>query len=146
MSHVATIDIHIKDLESLEKACQSLGLTLNKGKKSYKWFGRSVGDYPLPAGFSKEELGKCEHAISVNGKPGAYEVGVCQRRDGKPGFTLLWDFWKGGYGLEQAIGGGACKLKQYYAAQVSLKVLRRQGMRCELKVQQNGALKIRATN
>lgn len=142
MSHVATIDLHITDLESLAKACPELGLEFCESKSTYKWFGKSVGDYPLPAGFKASDLGKCEHAIRVTGNKKAYEVGICKQRDGKHGYTLLWDFWRGGYGLKDKIGLEAGLLKQAYAAQVACKQLRKQGLRVTVNKQANGTMKI----
>lgn len=121
MSHVSTIKIEIKDLESLKKACKTLGLNFVENKVSYKWFGTFVGDHPLPEGFTKEDLGKCDHAIQIEGNKQAYEVGVVARKDGKPGYELLWDFWGGGYGLEEAIGKDGGKLVQNYSIEVATK-------------------------
>ncbi len=143
MSHVATIDLEIKDLECLKKAAKVLGLEFRENQKTYKWFGTHVGDYPLPTGFSKEELGTCDHALSIiNPESGsrAYEVGISQRRDGKPGYTLLWDFWAGGYGLKEKIGENGIELKKEYSAQVAEKHLRKQGFRPIRKVEGNRIL------
>ncbi len=104
MSHICTVDLHITDLTALQKAAEVLGLKLNLNQKTYKWYGRSVGDYPLPEGFKAEDFGKCEHTLSIPGNGQAYEIGVVARRDGKPGYTLMWDFWNGGYGLEKIVG------------------------------------------
>ena len=80
-----------------------------ENQKTYAWYGRSVGDYPIPEGFKVEDLGKCDHAIKV---PGAtYEVGVV-KKDGN--HVLMWDFWQAG-GLEKAIGKDGGLLKQGYA-------------------------------
>lgn len=132
MSHVAEIELHVKDLEALRKAAVALGMELREGQTQYKWFGTSVGDYPLPAGFTAEDLGKCEHALGIPGKPHAYEVGVVKRRDGKPGYTLLWDFWAGGHGLTEHVGNDGMKLVNMYAAQVSMKRMRSKGFRTQL--------------
>lgn len=143
MSHVATIEIEIKDLECLKRAAEKLGLEFKENQTTYKWFGQHVGDYPLPAGFSKEELGKCNHALSIkNPKFGdrAYEVGISQRKDGKPGYTLLWDFWQNGYGLKELIGANGVELKKEYSAQVAEKHLRKQGFRPVRKVEGNRIL------
>lgn len=127
MSHVTNVGVEIKDLECLKRACEKLGLEFVEGQKTYRWYGRHVGDYPLPAGFSKEDLGHCEHAIRVPGKPGAYEVGVMKRRDGKEGYTLQYDFWGGGYGLQDAIGINANRLLSRYSAEVGMQVAMAEG-------------------
>src|SRR6266446_5904173 len=103
MSHVAEIDMEIKDLDALKAAAQDLGLEFCEGQQTYKWYGHSVGDFPMPAGFKEQDLGKCEHALRVKGNPGAYEIGIVPRRDGRPGYTLLWDFWAGGLGLQNKV-------------------------------------------
>jgi len=118
MSHVTTIDVEIKDLEALKVACKKCGLEFREGKKSYKWYGKHVGDYPLPEGFTKEDLGKCDHAIGVPGNNSAYEIGVVEQ-DGK--HTMLWDFWNGGYGLESLAGQNCSNVTEAYATEVALK-------------------------
>lgn len=127
MSHIAEIELQIKDLQALKEAAKALGLELREGQETYRWYGRSVGDYPLPAGFTKEDLGKCEHALSIPGSPYAYEIGVVARKDGKPGYTLLWDFWQGGYGLEEKVGRNAIDLQREYAFAVSKAAARKKG-------------------
>ena len=121
MSHVSTIEIEIKDIEALKAACQRLGYEFREGQTSYRWFGRFVGNYPLPQGFKVEDLGRCTHAIRV---PGAdYEIGVVTR-EGKT--TLLWDFWRAG-GLENVVGKNGAKLKQAYAAEATKRAAKKAG-------------------
>lgn len=138
MSHVTRIDADITDLNALSAACEELGLELVLGKTNYTWWGHYVGDSPLPQGFRKDELGKCEHAIRVKGKPDAYEVGVVRRRDGRPGFTLLYDYYGGGKGLVDKIGDGAKTLTREYKIQVATKKARQQGYRVVRSVAKNG--------
>lgn len=143
MSHVARIEIEIRDLATLDAACKRIGCTLVRDQTTYRWFGRHVGDYPLPEGFTVEDLGKCTHAIRV---PGAsYEVGVTPRRDGRPGWTLLWDFWTSG-GLEHALGTGGRKLVQAYGVEAATRAARRQGYSVSETTQPDGSivLKVRA--
>lgn len=144
MSHVPEIDIEIKDLDSLEKACEVLGLELVRGQTTFKWFGKHMGDYPLPAGFRAEDIGKCEHAIRVKGAPKAYEVGIVPRRDGRPGYTALYDFWQGGYGLMDKIGKDGNKIKQEYAAQVAMKHARKKGFSVTRSVNSSGEIILNA--
>jgi hypothetical protein len=133
MSHVADLEMDIKDLDALEKAGKKLGLVFEKDFKNYKWFGESVGDYPLPAGFSEADLGKCDHVLRIPNSPGSYEIGVVKRRDGKPGYQLLWDFWQGGYGLQDKIGKDGGLLKQAYSLEVAKKQMLRKGYRVSEK-------------
>lgn len=147
LSHVATVDVEIKDLVSLRKACDRLGLELVEGQETYKWYGESVGDYPLPAGFQASDLGKCSHAIRLRPDSPvytnqAYEIGVVARRDGRPGYQLLWDFYCGGFGLQDHVGEGCAKLKQAYANEVAKRTAIQQGFRVQETVNQNGSIRL----
>jgi hypothetical protein len=140
MSHVAKIEIEIKDLEALRAACERIGCVFVEGQQTYQWYGIHVGDYPLPQGFKKEELGRCEHAIKV---PGAtYEVGVVTRRDGKPGYTLMWDFYSSG-GLQRVLGANGGRLVQAYATEAAKRAARRAGHSVTETVNANGAIVLR---
>ncbi len=144
MSHVVNIDIQIRSLSALKQAAKALGLEFREGQRQYRWFGRHVGDYPLPAGFRKEDMGKCDHAISIPNAPSAYEVGVCARRDGKPGYLLQFDFFAGGNGLMKSIGEGANKLRDEYAAAVAIQKVRAKGFRVTRTVTEAGKIVLRA--
>jgi hypothetical protein len=119
MSHVTEVAVEITDLGCLERAAKRLGLELRYGQETYRWFGRHMGDYAIPAGFTQADLGKCQHAISMPNNSAAYEVGVVKRRDGKPGYTLHFDFWSGGYGIEAVVGVNCNKLVNLYSAEVA---------------------------
>lgn len=119
MSHISTIAVEIRDLEALKEACKALGLEFKENQRTYKWFGRSVGDYPLPEGFTVKDLGKCDHALSVKGNSGAYEVGLVKKGDQ---YVPLWDFWSGGYGLEACVGKNGDKLVEAYTKAASVRV------------------------
>jgi len=141
MSHVTLIDLFITDLDSLEKACERLGLELVRGQKTFKWYGQWVGDYKgrdaaYRQGVDTKDYGKCEHAIRVKGNARAYEIGLVARTDGKPGYRLVWDNWAGGHGLcatvqypGKAQKPNADKLKDWYAAEVARKQMARKGFR-----------------
>jgi hypothetical protein len=108
LSHIAKIALEIQSLEDLKSACKMLGFIFQENKQSYQWYGRWVGDSPLPEGITQEELGKCDHAIKI--PECAYEIGVVKRGQK---YILLWDSWHAG-GLEQKIGKDAGILKQFY--------------------------------
>ena len=119
MSHVDIIDIDIKSLEALEKATERLGGTMMKGKKTYAWFGYSVGDHPIPKGFTAKDLGKCDHALKF--PKCKYEVGVVQNKEDPDTYTMLGDFWSSG-GLSNCVGQGGWKLKQAYTMEQTAEV------------------------
>jgi hypothetical protein len=133
MSHVSTIDVFVTELNELATAGKLLGMELVK-QDHFKWFGTHVGDYPLPEGFTKEDMGKCEYVLRLKGNPNAYEVGIVKRRDGQPGYTLLWDFWQGGFGLEAAIGKDGGNLRREYALAVGMRKMARKGFRVERRI------------
>lgn len=118
MSHVTAIKtVPIKDLMALKSAVEELGGTLKLNQKDYKWFGRHVGDYPLPVGLTVEDLGKCECAAKFGNIN--YEVGFAKMKD-EEGLFPLFDFWGSGgvhdgNALQKVIGEGAGTLMQAYS-------------------------------
>lgn len=148
MSHVATVsEIAITDLDMLDRACQRLGLELRRGQKTYHWFGESVGDHPLPAGFTVADLGKCDHAIGIPGdrdqpiQKRPYEVGVCRNPNGRPGYVLCLDQWLGGFGLVNRVGEDCGLLCQSYSAEVSKRTMQLKGFQVSERVV-NGQLQV----
>lgn len=123
MSHVSTIQAEIKSLKSIKLACKRLGLTFLENQKTYKWFGRHVGDYPIPEGLTIKDMGKCLHAIKV---PGAkYEIGVIKDPFNKNNYKLVWDFWD--KKLPEILGKDAWKLTQAYEIEHAKYTARKQG-------------------
>ena len=132
MSHISKIELEIRDLESLKQACKKLGFQFMENQNHYIWYGKWVGNQPLPDGINEKDLGKCTHAIHV---PAAvFEIGVVQR--GKS-FILLWDSWIGG-GLQKYIGTEAGILRQAYAIASVKKESRRKGYRITEKRMKKG--------
>lgn len=142
MSHIVTVDLEITDLKSLEIAAKKIGLEFVRDSKKYKWYGVSVGDYPLPKGFNTSDLGKCEHEIRVPDNNSAYSIGVVPRRDGKAGYTLMYDFYNGGYGLMKVAGSKCSELLMRYTAEVTIKEMRKKGFRSTVKRKSDGTLQV----
>jgi hypothetical protein len=110
MSHISKIELEIKSLDALIQACNRLGFQFVKNQQTYQWYGRWVGDSPLPEGIKTEDLGKCDHAIKVPGC--SYEIGVMKRNNS---YQLLWDSWESK--LRLSIGENANILKQAYTVE-----------------------------
>ena len=113
MSHVILIEPERDyQLDRLKLMCDLSGWEMIKSK-TYQWYGRHVGDYPIPTGLTKEEIGTCDYEIKV--PCCGYSIGV-KSKDGK--IYLLYDFWSGGKGLEKALGGrnGTNLLRNYDTA------------------------------
>ena len=140
MSHVVDLKIEILDLDSLLIAAKKLGLEW-LDQRTFRWFGRFMNDSPIPKGFTANDYGKCLHAIGIPGNNQSYQVGVVRNPNGR-GFTLLYDAWSGGLGLEAKIGKDASKLRQRYAAEVAIKNARRQGFRVTEQAGTDGKIKL----
>lgn len=143
MSHVATIQIEIHDLEALKKACEKMGLEFRENQKTHRWYGQWMNDFndddAAYRTIDPKEFGKCDHAIGLPGDNSSYEVGV-KRIPGKKGYTLLFDFWQQ-HKMVKALGGRACEgLAQRYAAEVTKKKLRREGWQTKETVKENGEI------
>ena len=148
MSHVASVEVVINDLACLKKACETLGVTLVEGQKTFKWYGRFLADSDVGRATAKEfnakAFGKCEHAIKVPGC--SYEVGVVKNPTGK-GYRLIYDqFGSGGEGIAKKLGGEKLtKLTTEYGAEVATKQLRRKGYTIGRRYLNNGQIKLTAT-
>jgi len=126
MSHVAKIKAEIKDLKALKNTCDRMGWQFKENQKSYKWYGRHIGDYPMPEGLTQNDLGKCDHAISV---PNCnYEIGVVKNKlNGGKTYDLLWDFFDSS--LKLAMGGDtAPKLVQAHTIEAGKIAARKKGL------------------
>jgi|GEM_PF-309157 hypothetical protein len=139
MSHVAVVQVEIKDLEALKAACADLQLQYRENQKTCKRHQLVYGT--VPEGWTKEEMGTCDHAIAT-GQNGAYEVGICRRRDGKPGYVLMYDDYAGGYGLMARIGEGAKKLIDRYAVNVAKRQAHKLGYACQEFAKADGSVDV----
>lgn len=140
MSHAVTINLQIRDLAAVRAAVKRLGGIWHEGQKTYAWYGRSVGDYPIPEGFTKEQLGKCDHAFGFPGSK--YEVGVCKKPDGT--YTLIWDFWNpGDGGLIPHMGNEqAHKFCQAYGVEKAKLEARKAGYLARETIQADGSIRV----
>ena len=133
MSHVATVELEVRDLDALAEAAKRCGLELVRDQKTYRWYGG--------------QQNPCDHTIRIpdarEGKRlGAYEVGVIRRTDGRPGYVLEYDPWAGGKGLEELTGPKCGRLKQAYGVAVATQQARRQGFAVREQPLPNGSVKL----
>lgn len=145
MSHVASVNIVIKDLAALKAACHELGLTFVENQKTHAWWGRWANDYAakdaayIQSGIKPENYGHCEHAIKVPGS--TYEIGVYKNPKGA-GFVLAYDFYGPGQGIRKKLGQGLEKLKQCYAVNIASMTAKAKGWIVNRTTLANGTIKL----
>jgi len=148
MSHVADVDIKIKDLEAFAAAVKALGGEWNREATEIQWYGRFLDDWSSdraarnridPTRFGKTDKGEITF-------PGcSYSMGLLKNDDGS--FTPYYDTYGGGRGLTAKLGGMDCpKLKDEYAAAVSMRTLARKGFRVTRTTGAKGEIVLKARN
>lgn len=155
--HVVRVAIQMNDLDAIKAACKRLGWTFTAGQQTYRWYGRWVGDSPIPEHlFSPAEaarikamtleersrcmtnfLGKCDHAIQVPNA--AYEIGVMKIADR---YEVVWDWWGPG-GLHEAMGEKGEVFAQAYGVERAKLEAIRQGCSWTEHQQQDGSVQVR---
>jgi hypothetical protein len=139
VSHIAERQAELKSLDAIERAANRLGGVLVRDQKTYRWFGKWVGDTPMPAGMSKADLGRCTHAIRFPGKA-SYEVGLREQADGS--FSLAWDWWHSG-GLLPIMGDtSAGKFVQAYGIEAAKREAVRRGYSAREVALDNGDIQL----
>jgi hypothetical protein len=140
MSHIATIDLEIKDLDAIEAACKELELELVRNQKTFRWYGQFMGDYPADSRLSVKDYGKCEHAIKMKADKHAYEIGLVKNPTGN-GYLLAFDHFAQSNKITKLTGGiHLPKLRQLYAANVAAKAATKAGWK-NVKVEWNQTTK-----
>ena len=127
MSHLAKIQLQIKDLAALRLAASARGLELVEGAQSFKWF---------------RGQGKCDHKLRVKGGSArGYEIGIVRDEVGG-GYSLLWDDFD--QELKGAAGAGAGALKQEYGAAVATKYYESEGFTVHRTLSSDGKIVLTA--
>jgi hypothetical protein len=141
VSHVETVTVIINDLDALVEAVARVGCKFVPNKKTYEWWGRSVGDYPLPEGMTVDMLGKCEHVIQLPGC--GYEIGVV--KTGPKKYTLAYDFYGEGGKLLAHLGPKLQRLVQMYSICKVSREAKKKGMKVQEVKHANGAVTLKIT-
>jgi hypothetical protein len=139
MSHTVSLDLQVKSLDSLTAACRILGLTFDRNRSSWRWYGRFLSDYngndaAFKHGVKPEEYGTADAGVITC--PGAgYDVGVYKVGNT---YRLVYDNWHGGMGLDEKLGVGLTRLKAQYGIEVAKRILSKQGYRCKPRIDKHG--------
>jgi len=145
MSHVADVQLHIKDLKCLKEAVERMGGEFVEGQTTFTWYGRFLNDWRENGKISERaainrvdaaNFGKCLHAIKI--KDCRYEIGVIQDPDGK-GYKLIYDEFGEGRKLVEWLGGENYKMiKAQYGTRVFARDMKRKGYRITTSTAANG--------
>lgn len=148
MSHVADVDIKIRDLTAFASAVKALGGEYLPNEHDIRWYGRFLDDWSSDRAarnrISPERFGKSDAGIARF--PGCtYDVGLLKNEDGS--YTPYYDTYGQGHGLTKVLGGMDCtKLKDEYAAAVSMRVLARKGFRVQRTTGSKGEIVLKAVS
>lgn len=148
MSHVADVDIKFRDLQCAATAAKALGGELILNKKTFEWYGQFLNDWRSDrAAVNRRDpktFGKCDHVIRFPNT--TYEIGLCAEEDGS--YTAVYDsYGPQGRTIEQKCGGvGLPKLKDEYAAAVSIRTLARKGFRVTRTTGKQGEIVLKAVS
>lgn len=147
MSHVASCDLVIKNLDILKRVVKEMGGTFVENKSTYKWYGKFLNDWnseraAVRKGIDPKDYGKCVHVIRPPGwREGDYEVGVAAAKGG--GFQLIYDNYSTGAKIEKAFGADCDNLSQNYASELVYTTLKAAG-HSVTRTKEGGKVKIKA--
>jgi hypothetical protein len=154
VSHVADVDIKIKDLACFQKAVEALGGEYLPNEKNIRWYGRFLNDWSSNRAavnrIDPKRFGKSDAGIARF--PGcSYDVGLLKNDDGS--YTPYYDTYGQGHGLDKVLGGvdpvsgkTCVNLQNEYAAAVTTRMLARKGFRVQRTIDKAGAIVLKAVN
>jgi hypothetical protein len=149
VSHVADVDIRIKDLTCFKAAVEALGGEYLATETKIRWYGRFLNDWDSQQAavnrIDAKRFGTTDAGVA-RFKGCAYDLGLLKNPDGS--YTPYFDsYGGGGHALMAKLGGMACaKLKDEYAAAVAMRTLARKGFRVTRSVDKAGAITLKAVN
>jgi len=120
MSHFATIQTQIRDIDALHDACAELGVNL------------------VPETTCRGYAGIVRQAPHVIKLRGPYDIAVepSQKKDGSYGLTTDW--WDGH--VEKEVGTNYGRLLQSYGVNKTMREARARGLRTTRKVEADGSI------
>ena len=132
MSHIAEVELELKDMAALAKAADACGMELVRDAKQFRYY----------AG----QNAPCIHKLRLK-DAGAndFEIGLRYTDGTQTTVSPFIDtYGHAGQKLVKATGEGMVKLKQRYAAEVASADLRRKGYSVKV-TEADGRLRVRAT-
>lgn len=120
MSHFATIETQIRDLDALADACRELGVKL------------------CPAGAARGYADNTRHGDAVVRLNGPYDIAVNRKADGS--FALTTDWWSGH--VEKEVGKNYGRLLQLYGVYKASREARRKGYTVRRQTLHDGSIKL----
>jgi hypothetical protein len=120
MSHFATIQTQIKDIQALREACAEMGLLVLQNTEA-----RGYAD----------NRHRGEYVIALKGP---YDIALNRQPDGTYGLTTDW--WEGH--VEKEVGKDYGKLLQLYGVHKAIREARQKGYSVQRTVLKDGAIKL----
>jgi len=120
MSHFATIETQIRDIEALKAACAEMGLTVIPDSQA--------------RGYGTAQL-KGEFVIKLKGP---YDIAVNRQPDGTFGLTTDW--WDGH--VEKEVGTKYGKLLQFYGVHKTMREAQHKGYTVKRKSLADGSIRL----
>lgn len=148
MSHVADVDIKIRDLNAFGAAVKALGGTWDREAKKIQWYGRFLNDWNSSRAavnrIDSKRFGTTD-AGSVSFPGCSYTLGLLKNEDGS--YTPYYDTYGQGNGLTKVLGGMDCKaLKDEYGVDVATRMAARKGFRVTRTKGANGEIVLKAVS
>ena len=166
MSHVASVktkpgEPFIVSLNAVRAAAERIGLEVLE-QSHYTWYNTHVGDYPVPAGWQANQLGNNATLVlrvkepkrtelREKNKQEPYDLAVVEDKLNPGSYTLMYDFFMGGFGLDSVIGSPvqdaktrkittlAPKFVQAYRMELDRITAKELGEEIEFKEQKDGS-------
>lgn len=140
MSHVASVECEVRDLDALKTAAEALGFEFREGQTTHRWYGKWLDDWRSPRaasnkGVDPKTFGKCDHALRMRTNPGGYEIGVTEQADGS--YRLVYDSFGNGKAIEDLAGVDLLGLRNEIAAETATNVLKRRGWMVKREQEKN---------
>ena len=142
MSHIATVNVEIKDLAHLQAACERVGLEFVRDETSAEHYhaGGCLHAIRIPQGQIESVMAGVKERTGITLAPS--QIAVCAAASGR-GFELRYEADVGGWGLETLAGKGCVELKKAYTIVAARAAAVKQGFRVQELHKANGSIELK---